>query len=254
MHAGHVSRAPHFNPVGNYLSDPALTGILKELVVLSSLPLEAVETDLAVDASGFAAGNFGGWYDKKYGKIDHRDWFKACLVCGVETKVVTGADMNGWTFHDGCSLPPLVKQTARNFEVKEVSADKACLSHFNTDVIESFGATPFIPFRSTNVQPKKDSAWARMYHLFNYRQEEFMAHYHKRSSVESVFSMMMVKSGEHVRSKNEMGQVNEVLCKVLCNNVRMLVQAMHELGIEPLRSSARCPSRSRPKRYPTRSS
>jgi hypothetical protein len=36
---GYISRAPHFNSVSNYLSDLALTNILKELVVLSSLYL-----------------------------------------------------------------------------------------------------------------------------------------------------------------------------------------------------------------------
>ena len=29
------------------------------------------------------------------------------------------------------------------------------------------------------------------------------------------------------------GQINEALCKVLCHNLCVLVQAMHELGIEP---------------------
>src|SRR5918994_7628711 len=53
---GHISRAPHFNSVSNYLSDPALTAILKELVVLSSFPLKAVETDCVVDSSGFSTG------------------------------------------------------------------------------------------------------------------------------------------------------------------------------------------------------
>ncbi len=31
----------------------------------------------------------------------------------------------------------------------------------------------------------------------------------------------------------EIGQINEALCKVLCHNVCVLVQATHELGIEP---------------------
>ena len=29
------------------------------------------------------------------------------------------------------------------------------------------------------------------------------------------------------------GQINEALCKVLCHNICCLVQAIHELGIEP---------------------
>ena len=35
------------------------------------------------------------------------------------------------------------------------------------------------------------------------------------------------------RSKSGTGQINEALCKVLAHNLCVLVQAMHELGIEP---------------------
>jgi len=46
----------------------------------------------------------------------------------------------------------------------------------------------------------------------------------------------MIKKGKFessMRSKSEMGQVNEVLCRVLCHNICVLIRAMHELGIEP---------------------
>jgi hypothetical protein len=36
-----------------------------------------------------------------------------------------------------------------------------------------------------------------------------------------------------IRSKSDSGQINEALCKVLCHNLCCLVQAIHELGIEP---------------------
>jgi hypothetical protein len=36
-----------------------------------------------------------------------------------------------------------------------------------------------------------------------------------------------------VRSKSDIGQMNEVLCKVLCRNLCVIIQAIHELGIEP---------------------
>jgi len=39
------------------------------------------------------------------------------------------------------------------------------------------------------------------------------------------------KFGDSVRSKSDQGQVNEVLCKVLCHNICVLIRAMHELGI-----------------------
>jgi len=189
-----------------------------------------------VDSSGFSTGRYVRWVEKRWGRQSdrgQREWFKAHLVCGVRTKIVTSMDISGSTVHDGYFLPPLMRQTAENFEVREVAADKAYLYQVNTETVERLGGVPFIPFKSRNVEPKKDSAWARMYHLFHYRREQFMAHYHKRSSIESVFSMIKGKFGNAVRSKSEMGQVNEVLCKVLCHNICVLIRAMHELGIEP---------------------
>lgn len=53
-------------------------------------------------------------------------------------------------------------------------------------------------------------------------------------NIETAFSMTKVKFGAAVRSKSDVGQVNEVLCKVLCHNICVLVLAMHELGIEPI--------------------
>ena len=35
-------------------------------------------------------------------------------------------------------------------------------------------------------------------------------------------------------SKSDTGQINEALCKVLAHNICVLVQAIHELGIEPV--------------------
>ncbi len=45
--------------------------------------------------------------------------------------------------------------------------------------------------------------------------------------------MIMGKFGDSVRSKSDVGQINEVLAKVLCHNMCVLIGATHELGIEP---------------------
>jgi transposase len=71
-----------------------------------------------------------------------------------------------------------------------------------------------------------------MYHPFMFDREAFLAHYHKRPNAESVLSMMERKSGDSVRSKSDVGQINEVLAKVLCNNMCVLIRATHELGVE----------------------
>src|SRR5919202_3329625 len=50
---GYISKVPHYNSIFNYFEMPELTPPLEELIVESSLPLKAVESDFAVDASGF---------------------------------------------------------------------------------------------------------------------------------------------------------------------------------------------------------
>lgn len=237
---GLIDSAPHFNSVNRYLADPALTNVLKELVSLSSLPLKSVETDFAVDASGFSTSTFARWHEKKYGKKEQgREWFKAHLICGVQTNIVTGMDISGWTHHDFYFFKPLVKQTAKNFQLREVSADKAYLGKQNMDLVNGFGVTPFIPFKSNTVVPKDDSTWAKMYHYFMFNRESFMDHYHRRSNVESTFSMIKRKFGASVKGKSDTAQVNEVLAKVLCHNICVLILATHELGLEPSLGSKR---------------
>ena len=61
-----------------------------------------------------------------------------------------------------------------------------------------------------------------------------MQNYHKRSNVETTFSMIKAKFGERVRSRGRMAQINEVLCKVLCHNICCLIQSIYELGVESI--------------------
>src|SRR5262249_54861530 len=73
-----------------------------------------------------------------------------------------------------------------------------------------------------------------MYYFYAYNEEWFKKHYHNRSNVEPTFSMMKQKFGSRLMSKKGVAQVNEVLCKVLCHNICVVIQSMYELGIEPV--------------------
>jgi hypothetical protein len=55
---GYISHAPHYNSVFNYLEDAALTPILTSLIERASLPLKAIESDFAVDSTGFMSSRF----------------------------------------------------------------------------------------------------------------------------------------------------------------------------------------------------
>lgn len=230
---GYMTKAPHYNSVFHYLDDPALTPILKALVEESASPLKAVETDFAVDASGFSTSTFARWYDEKYGKMrsEHR-WVKTHLIVGVKTNVVTGVEVTDADRHDSPQLPALVETTARRFAMSEVSADKGYTGKRNLEAIAAVGAVPYIPFK-TNTTGDGPDLWRKLWHFYQFNRRDFMESYHKRSNVETAFSMIKGKFGGAVRSKKPVAQINEILCKVICHNLCVLVQSIYELGIEP---------------------
>ena len=61
-----------------------------------------------------------------------------------------------------------------------------------TKVAVQHGAMPYIAFKSTHTG-RGGGLWAKMFHMFHFNQAEFAAHYHKRSNVESTFSMIKAK-------------------------------------------------------------
>ena len=75
--------------------------------------------------------------------------------------------------------------------------------------------------------------WKRLHAYFTLNEAAWSAHYHRRSNVETVFSMVKGKFWDAVRAKSETGQVNEILLKCLCYNIYVLIHAMHELGATP---------------------
>ena len=215
-----------------FLECPLLTPILKELIGVTSLPLRAVETDFAVDSSGFSTSRFVKWFDEKYGTTrSGRQWVKCHIACGVKTHVVTAVEILDKDAGDSPQFPALVKKTATNFKIGEVSADKPYLSTENVDAVFQFGGTPYIAFKA-NSTGAAGGLFEKMFHYYSMNKDEYMARYHKRSNVESVFSMAKAKFGDSVRSKTDTAMKNEVLCKLLCHNICVLIQSQCELGIE----------------------
>jgi transposase len=204
------------------------------LIEISSIPLKEIETDFAMDTSGFSSVMYGHWLTKRHVFNEFKSFKKAHVMCGVKTNIITHIEVTDGYTSDYTQLENLVKNTSKNFRMREVSADKGYLSERNLGIIFAHGAIPFIPFKRNTKETSENRLpiWNIMYRLFKENKEEFDRHYHKRSNVESVFSMMKRKFGPHIRGKSSLSQENEVLCKALCHNICVLIQEMFELGIK----------------------
>jgi transposase len=230
---GHLSRKFEGAKVAHFMENPEYTPILKELLARSALPLRTVETDFAIDSSGFSTSKFERWYDHKYGVTRNRCmWVKVHICSGVKTNVVTAIRILDKDAGDCPQFAPLVKDTAKNFTIGEVSADKAYASVENFETVAECGGAGFIAFKS-NHTGRVGGVFEKMFHFFQYKRDEYMTRYHKRSNVESTFSMVKRKHGDSIRSLTDVAMVNEVLCKFVCHNLCCLIQEEAELGIRP---------------------
>jgi hypothetical protein len=230
---GYLSRDVHDNSVLSYLQDERLTPVLERLITASAKPLIPLEEFFAADATAFSGDRFARWYDVRQGRVtSQHKWVKLQLMCGVHTHVITAAFALHTDGPDGPHMAELVRRTAAGgFNLMEVSADKGYSSVEAHDIIAAFGAQPYIAFKRV-ATGWSGGKFGEMFNLFNTDPEGFLDHYHKRSNVETVFSMVERRFGKYLMSRRPISMQNEMLFKLLCHNIGVLIQEMYKHDVE----------------------
>jgi len=229
-----ITYAPHFNAVSKTLLKEEITPILHDLIRQSALPFVYIENDFAVDSTGFRCSTFGAYCQEKHNNKRQHNWLKAHICSGVKTNIVADVVVTDGEAGDSPQFDGLVRRTSKGFDINEVSADLAYSSRANHNTITELGGQAYIPFKSNATGKSRGSlSWYKAYHYFQLHREEFDAHYHKRSNVESTIGAIKRKFGETLKSKNQIAQENELLCKILAYNITVLIHEMFESGITP---------------------
>lgn len=233
-----ISRVPSTASILRGFEDPNLRHFLLQLIIESSTPLKDVEKSFAVDSTGFSTSRIGRWFDFSHGQVRtvrKRQWIKAHLMCGVLTNIVTAVEVTDANAGDAPYFESLLETTTRNFSVRQAIGDKAYCSLANFKFADRKGVRLITPFKvnANPVHGSGDPLWTRLWHFYSLNKEWFDRQYHPRSNSESTNAMIKTKFGEHIRSRTRVAQFNELLCKVLCHNICVTIQAYYELGIEP---------------------
>ena len=228
--SGYMNSEIPFNTLLDHMERPELKSIFKELIEVSALPLKQIEADFAIDSTGFSVSRYVTYFDFKH-KKDRRQkiWRKCYAVCGVKSNIVTSVEVTDGYVSDQMQFIPLANDTARNFEIRDFTADKGYLSSKHFALIKDLGGTAYIPFKSNTSGKSSDnnrSYFRRAYRYFRENREEYLNHYHKRSNIESTFSMIKRRFGNNVRCKKETSQDNEIYAKILAHNICVLVQEL----------------------------
>jgi transposase len=243
---GLIGTAPRYNTIFDVMQLEEVTPILHELVAASSKPLAAVETTFAVDSTGLGTERFYRHYSAKYGHEQiSREYVKLHALVGTKTNVIAAAKITDRLGSDYNEFDPLLQEGHKTFTIEEVSGDKAYSGRTNMDAADAVGAVPYIAFKrnakATSPYAAKSKTWMKLFHLFSYQREEFLAHYHRRSNAESTFSMVKRVIGDTLRSKTLVAQINEALLMIVCHNIRCLIHEAFELGLTPMLEQLSCP-------------
>jgi transposase len=141
-----IEKAPCFNTPSYLFNRSDITPILHRLVYLSALPVAGIETDFAVDSTGFRTTTFSAYNSEKYRLNKEHQWLKAHICVGVKTNIVVAVNITDGKAGDSPQFEPLIRQTAEEFNINEVSADLAYSSR-DLEMVNSVGGKPYIPFR-----------------------------------------------------------------------------------------------------------
>lgn len=116
--------------------------------------------------------------------------------------------------------------------VEEAIADKAYAAASNFKAVDDVGGTFYAAFKAT-ATGGIGGLYGKMFHYFAMNKEEYLAHYHRRSMIESTFSAVKRKFGDSLRAKTDLAMKNETLAKFVCQNVSCVVAGIYERGIDP---------------------
>ncbi len=97
--AGYICQCPHFNSVLNVFDKEETTPILRKMIETSALPLRSVESQFAIDSTGFASTRYTSWCDHKHGGIVRKKAtsVKAHFIVGTKTHTIAAVEIEGPT-------------------------------------------------------------------------------------------------------------------------------------------------------------
>ncbi len=229
---GIIDEVPKRSTILKYMQDEKVISMLHKLYKILAAPLADIEVYAAADATGIS-NKYGNtrWIKIRHTKEEEkhrREYSKLNIISGVKTNCICSAKITKGASHESPYFKELLDDTAKIFNIKEVSADAGYLSKDNVQAISDIGAAPFIMGKKNVNVPMRGpmSAWGAMLRMWKNHQMEFAEKYHKRSNVESTFGMMKRKFGDFCRSKKSQSQEAEILSRVCCHNAVVLAEAL----------------------------
>jgi len=226
------------------MNDPKLTPILRDWLVMTTLPFRVREVAAVADSTKLSQLRTAHSRLVDYAK-DQRPtarWMKAHVLIGVETLVVMSVLFSDSDSNDINHINGLIEAALPRFNLRFLLADKAYLSEDIIGMLWRKCIKAVIPVKSrwdpetkkVYYEPCKELAdW------YDSKPRRFDEFYRLRPKIEGLFSLVKRLADGYCwsRGRPREGPVstaweNETLCKFIYMNLRTTVQLQEETGIE----------------------
>jgi len=181
---------------------------------------------IAVDSTGFSTHQSSTWYDIRIARQgSRRDCIKLHIGVDVHTGVVHSFTTTRWNRHDSREFARLIKHLP---ELEKVLGDAAYSSRANCQLVADKHGTPYLSFRVDAARrPRGSLAYVVSFQTRKRDPEGWLAVYHLRSIVESVFSSMKRRWGSFLQSRKRWMQKRELALKVLAYDVKQVLMVRY---------------------------
>jgi hypothetical protein len=188
--------------------------------------LRRKKMNIAVDSTGFSTHNSSTWYDiriERHGR--RRDCIKLHISVDIDTGVIHWFAITPWNRHDSKEFEHLIKHLPK---LGNVLGDKAFSSRNNCQLIVDKNGTPYLCFRkNARSNAKGKPAWIVSFRSHKHDTKAWLAVYHLRSIIESVFSSIKKRWGSFLHSRKRWMQKKELALKVFSYNVKQVLMVCY---------------------------
>jgi len=190
---------------------------------------------VAVDSTGYSLSSSSKWFDIRIRRVsEKRDFLKLHIAIDVSTGLIVSFTITGGSVHDSKEFRRLLNMLP---SISRCLGDSAYASRKNCDIVVEKDGEPYLKFKANATGRSRGSiAWKTSFGKYRHDPEAWLAEYHLRSIVESVFGSMKRRWSGCIKSKRGWLRRRELALKVLAYDTKQVLylQRAQEIGT-PLR-------------------
>ena len=210
---------PHFTILQKFLTRIS-SGLLSTLIhhcAEVTLPPDVAGSLVAVDATGFTCDYASDWYCERT-RRPRKTFMKLSVAVDTDSLTLVGFAMSRIPIHEVRHAPTVLRQACRHVHAAAYVMDKAYdAESLHRFIVEDLKAEALIParksFRDTCSGTYRSTAFDRF----------DPDRYHRRSAVETTFSILKRKWGGHLTARKRRYQRKEM-------KLRLIVYALERRG------------------------